>query len=520
MNTLLIFVLITSTLSASIPSWGFNPEGTRYTKSKIDSSNIARAVVESKVSLCGPIVSSPSIIEQDEFLPSLTGFSGDFGSCLTAFKEDGSILWQKNMVTDYGLMIKAFSRNTPYYYKGMLVIVQSGRWGYLESSFGVWTLVVNATTGNLMRKVLTSDFNRAYLTGSVNVNDKGVIFVGLSSGEEAASAVAALSGQYYNCCYFGGKLIAYNITNLAVIWERPTIPTALVGPGQYSGAAIVGHPTLYKNRVYVTTANLYWVPQSVTDCLLQNGFNASCVDPNVHFNAVLAINQDTGVIEASFRSMSYDAWVVSCLVANLRLLCPPVLGDDYAFIESAVVVKDSKGEASIGVGQKSGIYWYLNAEDLRIKWKTTVGPGSFAGGVMYASTINEEGQIFVASTNGRRNNWTTIDGQVINSGAWLRLSPATGVKIWEKPTSDNSIANAALASTNDIVLGQTGAGTMVAMRASTGETLWNFTHSIIASIAGPTIHKERIYWGTGRVLQFVPGSFPTPHYLYIFKVPA
>ena len=341
MNFVVLLLLAAcQVFSINTPSWGFNPQGTRYINSQINTDNVKTLAVKWKTNLCGPITSSPAVIEKDEFLNETTVFSGDFGSCLTSVDEPtGQINWQMNLVTDYGLMNKAFTRNTPFYYKGMLVIPQSGRWGYVESSFGVWLLVVNATNGALMRKVKVSDFNRSYLTGSVNVNDNGVIFVGLSSGEEAASAVAAQFGQYYNCCSFGGALFAYNITNLALLWKTPTSPPELIGPGLYSGGAIVGHPTFYKNRVYVTTANLYWVPQSVTDCILVNGTNASCIDPRVHFNAVLAVDQDTGEIVASMRTMFYDAWVASCLFVNLKFLCPPILGDDFAFIDSPAIVK-------------------------------------------------------------------------------------------------------------------------------------------------------------------------------------
>ena len=93
---------------------------------------------------------------------------------------------------------------------------------------------------------------------------------------------------------------------------------------------------------------------------------------------------------------------------------------------------------------------------------------------MYASTINKEGEIFTASTNGGKKNWTTADGEVINYGAWLRLSPNNGKIIWERPTPDHTTCNAALSSTNDIVFGQTAGGRMVALNAQCGNIEWWF----------------------------------------------
>lgn len=530
MTTLLALLLFVTMCSAEdTMTWGFNLEGTRYIESNLNTKNVHGLTQKWKTNLCGPIVSSPSVVGNNMWV-------GDFAGCLTRLdKRTGAIIWQKNLTADYGLRDKAYSRNTPTYHKGMLIIPQSGRWGYVERSYGVWLMGVNASTGALVWKTQVSDFNRSYLTGSPNVED-GKIYIGLSSGEEAEPAVAALEGRAYNCCHFGGKMLSYAVSNGAKLWETPTSPPELIGPGQYAGGAIFTYPTIYKDYVYASTANLYWVPQSVTNCIQTNGINSSCIDRRVLFNSVIKFNKHTGAILASFRADTYDAWNAACLFGGALPGCPTIMGPDAAFADSPMIVrlkgkghkdkdhkdkdkrhkdKGRKEEVYVAIGQKSGDFWFLKASDLSLVWNLRVGPGSTSGGVMYASTVNKNGEIFAGSTNGGRQNYTTANGELINYGAYVKMS-TDGKIIWERPAFDKGLLNGALASSNDLVFGQSSLGKVVALDAGCGDVKWSFQTGITSSIAGVTIDEKTIYFGTGPVVQFIPGGVPVPHPLYAF----
>lgn len=510
----LVSILFCLGLCDDTYTWGYDvPDhpklqhaGTRYQNSNIDAENVDKLRQEWVTQLCGPVLSTPSIVDGKVYV-------GDHAGCLTSLDEKtGTIIWQKNLELNYGLANKSFSRNTPTYYKGYLVIQQSGRWGFLERSDGVSLLLVRASDGSLVWKREISTFYRSLLTGSCNV-EKDVIYLGLSSNEEAAGIGEAVYLNYT----FGGRMMAFHL-NGTKLWDTPTSPPELIGPGKYAGGAIVAHPVIYDDYVLVSTANMYWVPQSVTDCLRLNGTNSSCVDERINFNSVIKFNKKTGqIVGKPFHADPYDAWNAACLIAGLRAACPEFKGADGAFIDSPMVFHH-RGKSFIGIGQKTGIFWILDFETLKVVAKINVGPGSASGGVMYASTINKKNEIFVASTNGGFENRTTIDGEVITYGAFLKINPGTWDIEWEKPTPDHTGANAALSTTNDLVFVRTTGGRLMALQSDCGKIKWSFQTGITGSIAGVAMNKKSIYFGTGPVLMFTQGAVATPHPFYCFKL--
>lgn len=527
MQFLLLCLFMTSNvLSLNTYTWGFNPRGTHYQPSEITSKNVETLTQKWKTMLCGPIVSFPSVVGDDMWV-------GDFGGCLTRLdKRSGQILWQKNLTSDYGLREKAFSRNTPTYHRGILVIPQSGRYGYGERSYGVWLMGVNATNGALIWKTQVSNNFRSLLTGSPNVED-GKIYIGLSSNEEGESAYAKIvEGTDYVCCSFGGRLLSYSVATGAKLWDTPTVPPELIGLNLYGGGAITNHPAIYKDHIYVTTANMYNVPQSVTDCVKANGTNAPCPDARVNFNAFMKFDKNTGAIVKTFRTDPYDAWVVACIFGGFIPGCPEVVGYDFAFIDSPMILQkarrrdhdnqkrhddDEDDEVYVAAGQKSGKFWVLRTSDLSLVWSKQLATGSTSGGIMYASTVNDDNEIFTASWNGLRKNYTTVDGEVINYGVFTKLS-IDGRILWERTTPDHTRANAALSSTNDVVFARTEGGRILALDAKCGNVKWSFNTNITNSIGGVTIDGDTIYTGTGPVVMFIPVFTMAPYPLYAFEL--
>ena len=86
----------------------------------------------------------------------------------------------------------------------------------------------------------------------------------------------------------------------------------------------------------------------------------------------------------------------------------------------------------------------------------------------------------------------------------------TGAVLWTKPDPMGSRAEAAVSATNEVVFGCNLAGTMFAMHALTGATLWSYpsngTCNAAASISG-----DMVFWGSGNY-----SGFGTPKKIFAF----
>jgi len=490
-------------------SWGMNLNGTRYQSSSINKNNVYSLTEKWSVYLCGSIVASPLVVG-DMLLAC------DFGGCCTAMnKTNGQILYQKHLTEDYGLPDKAISRNTPTYSNGKVVIPMSNRWGFSEYSMGSWLLAVDVTNGNLIWKVLVSSYNRSVLTASPTI-ENGKIFIGLSSTEETEVALAPLTGRVYECCNFVGRMLAFSLDNGSKLWDTPMIPPHLAGVGKFSGAAIWSSgPAILDDHLFISTGNLYEQSQEADDCYSINITNPLCVPREVLYDSVVKLNKNSGQIVASFRASTTDTWNAACYFAGLLPGCPEFEGLDADFGNSPMLVSDNTG-VYVAIGQKSGIFWLLRADDLSLVWGKNIGPASFAGGFQFGSSANPDGQIFGANANFDRKPHKTLDGQIINYGSWVRLSLDGKIK-WETPAADTSTVRGPLTSTNNVVFGGTDSGTFTAMSAITGDILWRYSTGA-PSVSGPTIDDRAIYWGTGVVINFIPGIAPYPCKLYAFEL--
>jgi polyvinyl alcohol dehydrogenase (cytochrome) len=440
----------------------------------------------------------------------------DFGGCFTALnKNNGSIIYQKNLTSDYGLLDKAISRNTPTYSNGMIVIPMSARWGFLEYSMGIWLLTVNASNGDLKWKVLVSSYNRSVLTGSPTI-DNGKIYIGLTSTEEAEQLLAGLQGRQYTCCGFGGRMLSYSLSTGSKLWDTPMIPDELTGVGKYSGAGIWSSgPSILGDYIFVSTGNLYNQSQESYDCYALNPTNSSCVPRSVLYDSVVKLNKNTGEIVASFRASETDVWNAACYLAGYIPGCPVYKGLDADF-GNAPMLTEYENKTYVALGQKSGIFWLLNSDDLSVVWKKMVGPSGGGGGFQYGSSVNDNNQIFGASANTDRTLHTTINGEVINFGSWVRLNMDGKIK-WETPSPTNDTLRGPLTTTNNVVFATTDSGTFCALSAITGEILWKYNTGVL-SVSGPTVDNRVIYWGSGPVINFVQNISPYPCKLYAFEL--
>ena len=156
----------------------------------------------------------------------------------------------------------------------------------------------------------------------------------------------------------------------------------------------------------------------------------------------------------------------------------------------------------VGVGQKSGSYWALDARTGQVVWSVKVGPSGPFGGIQWGSATDGE-RIYVAAANSARTpvqvaapgrGTTTVTG-----GLWAALDPATGRVLWRTPDPQGAIDMGFVSVADGVVYAGSGASTgdtMYALDARTGAVLWGYP-SGGSVIGGAAIVDGSVYWGSG-----------------------
>jgi polyvinyl alcohol dehydrogenase (cytochrome) len=259
--------------------------------------------------------------------------------------------------------------------------------------------------------------------------------------------------------------------------------------------------------VYVNTGNNYTVPQAILDCAAAATPETvqSCIDAvpgskQNYIDAMMSLDLKTGAVRWARSMIPFDPWTVACVFAveGNEDNCSDPRGPDYDFGQGSILYKVGN-KAFLGAGQ--------------------VGPGGSLGGLQWGSAMDGK-RIYTAISNDGRKPWTLPNGQVTTAGLWSALDPATGAILWQTAgtpavTTTNqgavSVANGVVyAGTIDAV------GTMYALKASTGETLWTFAAGG-SVLAGAAIVNGTVYWGSGYGVQGI-GLTPN-NKLYAFSVP-
>ena len=376
------------------------------------------------------------------------------------------------------------------------------------------TLVaVKADTGDTAWTTTLDPHPYAVVTSSP-VLDGNRVYVGVASAEEGASAV----DPSYTCCSFRGSVAAVDVRTGKVLWQTPMIEDAVFrnaggSLAGFSGAAVWSTPAVDRNRklLYVTTGNNYSTPAAYSD-------GGTPVPAGDHIESILALDLDTGAIRWAQRMTTGDIWTF----ANFD-------GPDWDFGAGPnllQVAMDGGVHDVVGAGQKSGVYWALDADTHALLWKTQVGPGGHLGGIhwgtatdgtrIYTGVNDEMGTPYKLGGSGAQ------AGTKTSVGSWAALDPATGAIDWQvaNPTMtaplNGASVNGPVAVVNGVLFGGSmdADGTMYALDARSGKVLWSF-QSGATVYGGPAIADGVVYWGCG-----YPASrlvFGTPgHTLYAF----
>lgn len=499
-------------------SAGQNNNNTRNaaTESKISVSNVSQLAVKWAFTTAGDVTATPAVDGNAVYFPDWGGFIYKVDS------KTGEMIWNRQIIEFTGQNFN-ISRVTPLIEGNQVIFgTQLGD----PVGAGATIISLNKNTGELLWQTQIDNHPWSIVTQSA-VAFGNTIYVGVASMEELADGI--IPGYELS---FRGSLVALDKNTGAIKWKTYMTP----GDG-YTGCAIWGStPVIDPKRgsVYVTTGNNYSVPQSVLDCV-SGGGGASCNDPNNHFDAIVALDMNTGAIKWATKALPYDAWTTACFF--LPEDCPDPAGPDFDFGQGPALyttVLNGKPMELLGAGQKSGIYWALDPNTGQIVWETQANPGGVMGGLQWGSATDGE-RIYTAASNSyyipHIMGPGPLAGQPIVGGFWSALDAATGEVLWENAGASPAIltslgpppAGAIAMNQGPVTVANgvmfagalDGPGTMYAFDAATGNILWSFASGGSVN-SGASVVNGVVYWGSG----YASLGATAGNQLYAFSLPS
>ena len=397
----------------------------------------------------------------------------------------GKAVWTHAM-SDYGLSV---SRSSPAIV-GDLLILTDRRSGNV--------IGVSRATGSLVWKTLVESNPYATLTGSPIVRGK-TVFVGTASNEEYE---VSASSSYTPT--FRGSVAALDAPTGALQWQSYMVPQGYTGGAVWgSGFAVNSNA----NLVYVATGNNYSVPQAAAACQENADTGPSrlaCLAPTDFVDSIVALDMTTGAVRWGHRLQGSDTFTLNCRTSAPAQPCPMPTGPDYDFAQGPSLFNAGTASAPrlvVGAGQKSGVYWALDASSGKIAWRSQPAPGGVRGGIMWGAAVDQS-HVYVAENDSAHMAYTPVGASAkFTGGSWAALDVTSGAIAWQTEvpgTQDSAPAGteSAVSVANGVVFAGSTAGDMVAMNAGTGAILWHFA-SGGGVTCGASIVSGVVYWGSG-----------------------
>jgi polyvinyl alcohol dehydrogenase (cytochrome) len=504
--------------SGDWPMYGHNVCNTFSSRgeSVITAASARKLGVKWTFDAAGDITATPAVVAGQVYVP-------DWGGMLNRINAStGKAVWSKSVADLAGLGSSAgewdggapdqiISRGTPVVTNGMVIFgLRRTTWNFPGSL--AYMVAVDQDTGALRWKTLLDPHWVAVITSSP-VLEAGRIYVGVSSMEEDLSITPG-----YTCCIFRGSVAALDVTTGAIVWQTPMIDDGVYfqsgdgGPdvgttlSGMSGAPVwSGAPAVDRKRrsLYVTTGDNYSAPPGVH----------IPIDGD-HAESIVSLDLDTGAVKWATK--------MTCVPDDIFAFANP-LGPDLDFGGGANLFPakvNGVTEDLVGAGQKSGVYWAVDADTGAIVWQKQVGPRGRFGGIhwgtavdgwnVYAGVNDETGMAYPLGGTG------PSAGKQAKVGSWAALDPATGDIRWQvanpamtAPLTGASV-NAPVATVNGVLFAGSmdAKGTMYALDTKSGAVLWSFKSG--GTVYGsPAISNGTVYWGCGfppsRCIQSVSG---------------
>ncbi|XP_074287769.1 uncharacterized protein LOC141612920 [Silene latifolia] len=443
----------------------------------------------------GFISGTPSIYKGTIYFSSIDGN-------IYAIKEnDGSLVWKQNLheLTGFnatGIILNGtlvVSRGTPSIAAGHLLIV--GMYGPAV------VLGLKRDSGKLvwMTRLDSHPYSLITMSGTYY---NGAFYVGVSSLEEVA--------PIDQCCTFHGSFAKLDAYTGKIIWQTYTLPDNKGKQGDYAGASVWGSSPsidISRNHVYIATGNLYSVPERVEICQEKQNNQTipthpeDCIDPNIHFDSILALDLDSGNITWFRQLGGYDVWFLACNGVSGQN-CPPGPNPDADFGEAPMLLSvHSKGcrrDLAVAV-QKSGFAWALDRDTGDLVWSTVSGPGGLRGGGMWGAATDET-RLYTNIANSDAKNFTLKSStKVVLSGGWVAMDPKGGKILWSTANPGNASAFGPVSVANGVVFvgSYDNEGGVFGIDAKTGGVLWSYKTGSPVYNGGVSVGNGCIYVGNG-----------------------
>jgi polyvinyl alcohol dehydrogenase (cytochrome) len=239
----------------------FNADG-----STIGPENAARLATKWAFTTHGDVSATATVVGGAVFFPDWGGYLYKLDAAT------GSTIWSRK-VSDYTGIPGDVARTSPAVDGGTI---------YVGDQSGAHLIAVDAATGDARWVTALDDHFASALTQSPIVY-RGVVYEGVSSNEEAFSALI----PNYPCCSFRGSMTAVSAATGAILWKTRMAPAGYSGAAVWNGTPALDPDT---NTLYVGTGNNYSVPDTAQTCQDSGGTPQSCLSPDDHIDAIVALD--------------------------------------------------------------------------------------------------------------------------------------------------------------------------------------------------------------------------------------
>jgi len=239
-----------------------------------------------------------------------------------------------------------------------------------------------------------------------------------------------------------------------------------------------------------------------------------CDAPDNYVDSILSLDLVTGAVKWAKHLDTADAWNVACfagLPGNVNPgSCPTPAGPDFDFGQGAMLIPTKVNGVKrdvVAAGQKSGVFWGVDADTGQVMWTTQAGPGGTLGGLEWGSATDGKRIYFAVSNNAFLPYTQPARPELGTAGSWGAIDPATGRILWQVKDPNGDIDPGAVSVANGVVyagslaslLDPAGArtkNTFFALNAANGKILWGFASGGSVN-SGPAIANGTVYWGSG-----------------------
>ena len=495
-------VMVSQGIAADWPMSNHDPGNSRNqsTESVISPANVRQLAPVFTLTTSGDNWATPVLDDGAMYVPDAGG------KLWKIARATGKVLWS-HAVSEYNGVTGSAVRTS--------VVVSDGLVIFGDRS-GANMIAIDAESGERRWSTRLDEHPAAQVTGSpIVVGDR--VYVGVSSSE----GMRFLKDRKATST-FRGSIVALDSKSGRQVWKTWTMPENGGQLDSWSGGAIISVPgaDVAKGLVYFGTDHHYSQPASVTACLhaAPDDWNPDCYPADARFNAMVAVDMETGAPRWTFFGSGARVWESVCGElprvtypfplhgighASAVRVCPPP-GDflNWAFAAGSPQIYtttiNNRPRDVVGIAQKSGVYWALDADTGEVLWHTLVGPWSEPGGLTWGAAYDGQ-RLYVALTNLEHVPHRFVSGQTVTGGSWAALDPATGKILWQTAEPQNAAVYAAPVVANGVVYGgslATSGDQMYALDAKTGTILWRFAAG--GSVAShPVVADGRVYWGSG-----------------------